>query len=224
LIVFDFVAGPTGDVAGYDFGQYVELLAHIHAITANVTSTMRQEVFSLPFADEWQQRFAHVLQAVPTTAVQVKLQQLIQVHRQQISEDWLQLLSLSQQCRQATWAPLITHSDAHGGNLIVGDNGELYLIDWDELMLGPAERDIWFHLNDEPPAQDFLRMYRQTFPDYTPNPLFQRFYLFRRFYEDLVGYLIEIADNPSLEHQHRNLVDLERTCFEWLWPLMRRIV
>jgi hypothetical protein len=47
--------------------------------------------------------------------------------------------------------------------------------------------------------------------------------VFRRFFEDLYGYLVEIADSPSLEHQHKNFIDLQQTCFEWLWPLMRRI-
>jgi hypothetical protein len=47
-----------------------------------------------------------------------------------------------------------------------------------------------------------------------------RFYVFRRFFEDLTGYLIEIMDRASVDHQARNMIDLRRTCFEWLWPLM----
>ena len=101
----------------------------------------------------------------------------------------------------------------------MGDDGRLYLVDWDDLMLGPPERDAWFHLNAREAAA-FLHTYRQTFPAYQPDPTLWRFYIFRRFFEDLTGYLIEIADSTAPAHQAKNLADLEQTCFEWLWPLM----
>jgi spectinomycin phosphotransferase len=41
--------------------------------------------------------------------------------------------------------PLVTcHADMHTGNVIVGDNGALWVIDWDELVLAPKERDLMF--------------------------------------------------------------------------------
>ncbi len=82
-----------------------------------------------------------------------------------------------------------------------------------------AERDTWFHLHAAESAA-FLHTYRQTFPDYQPDPARYRFYVFRRFFEDLTGYLIEIMDSADAAHQAHNLADLQHTCFEWLWPLM----
>ena len=43
-----------------------------------------------------------------------------------------------------------------------------------------------------------------------------------RFFEDLLGYLVNIAESGSPEEQRWNLAELEQTCFQWLWPPMRR--
>jgi spectinomycin phosphotransferase len=117
---------------------------------------------------------------------------------------------------------VITHGDALGNNLITGRDGRLYLIDWDEPMLAPAERDTWFYLHSSAAAEAFLARYRQAFPTHHPDPSRARFYLFRRFFEDLTGYLEHILHNPSVEQQATHLAELEETCFRWLWSAMRR--
>ena len=38
----------------------------------------------------------------------------------------------------------LCHSDIHGGNILVSDSGELYIVDWDTPILAPKERDLMF--------------------------------------------------------------------------------
>lgn len=83
-------------------------------------------------------------------------------------------------------------------------------------------RDTWFFLNDEGQAGSFLPLYWKAFPDYRPDPVMYRFYLFFRFFEDLLGYLVNIAERRSVEEQRWNLAELEKDCFQWLWPPMHR--
>ncbi|MGH2586529.1 MAG: phosphotransferase family protein, partial [Dehalococcoidia bacterium] len=139
------------------------------------------------------------------------------------------LLALAERCRQSGRisnpplpAPLITHGDGLGDNVIAGSDGRLYLVDWDELMLGPPERDTWFYLSNTAAGEAFLERYRMTFPDYHPDPLRYTFYLYRRFFEDLLGYVERILESPLVEHQAWNVAEIEKTCFQWLWPAMRR--
>jgi spectinomycin phosphotransferase len=40
--------------------------------------------------------------------------------------------------------PTVCHADLHAGNLLVGKDGGLYLVDWDTLLLAPKERDLMF--------------------------------------------------------------------------------
>ncbi len=38
----------------------------------------------------------------------------------------------------------LCHSDIHGGNILISDKNELYIVDWDNPILAPKERDLMF--------------------------------------------------------------------------------
>ena len=38
----------------------------------------------------------------------------------------------------------LCHTDIHGGNILIGENGEFYIVDWDNPLLAPKERDLMF--------------------------------------------------------------------------------
>ncbi|WP_028923731.1 phosphotransferase enzyme family protein [Pseudonocardia acaciae] len=45
----------------------------------------------------------------------------------------------------AGWAPgVVCHGDPHLGNLLLGPHGRVWLIDWDDAVLAPRERDLMF--------------------------------------------------------------------------------
>lgn len=58
------------------------------------------------------------------------------------------LLAFSRVCRRGDPGPIVlTHGDA-GGNCMVGPD-RFTVIDWDEAMLAPPERDAWFFMHRE---------------------------------------------------------------------------
>jgi spectinomycin phosphotransferase len=233
FFLFDFISGERaidGDAAlsaaslNYDFGAYVDLLASIHAATPCLRSTVPREDFALPWAEQYEELFARALNLTEPTVEQNDLRRLLVPYRTRIDADWAELTELVGVCRVAAWAAVLTHGDGGGGsNLIVGDDGRLYLIDWDVPLLAPAERDTWFFLNTDAAASVFLPLYRRVFPDYRPDPLLHRYYALRRFFEDITGYLGPILDDPSAERRAYHLTELHQTCFVWLWPAIRRL-
>ena len=39
---------------------------------------------------------------------------------------------------------VLCHTDIHGGNILISDSEELYIVDWDNPLLAPKERDLMF--------------------------------------------------------------------------------
>jgi spectinomycin phosphotransferase len=58
----------------------------------------------------------------------------------------------------AKTAPVITHGEPHGGNLLRA-GGDLLLIDWDTVGLAPRERDLWMLASANP---DDLQLYSEV--------------------------------------------------------------
>ena len=90
----------------------------------------------------------------------------------------------------AEWA--ICHADLHAGNLLVGSDDSLYLVDWDTLMLAPKEHDLMFIgaglLGDwYTPAEESERFY----PAYGPTRLNQvalAYYRYERILQDIAAF------------------------------------
>ena len=51
---------------------------------------------------------------------------------------------LAEQLIQQGGETVLCHTDAHPGNYLIADSGELYLVDWDNPIFAPKERDLMF--------------------------------------------------------------------------------
>ncbi|GAB4284944.1 MAG: hypothetical protein Kow0081_2470 [Candidatus Dojkabacteria bacterium] len=112
-------------------------------------------------------------------------------------------------CQKKVFDGRLTHGDAPGNVLYT--NEDLFIIDWDDLKLAPIERDLWFHKGDE----SFFEEYGETqlFNDY------YGFYLFRRYLDDLSGFLDEIFKNRSnADIVRKNIKGIQEDVNGWLKP------
>ena len=59
---------------------------------------------------------------------------------------------------------VICHTDPIRHNILVDKNGDIHLVDWDNVMLAPFEQDIWFYLNSRnlPPFKQAYKKLRKT--------------------------------------------------------------
>jgi spectinomycin phosphotransferase len=39
---------------------------------------------------------------------------------------------------------VLCHTDIHGGNILISEDDQLYIVDWDNPLLAPKERDLMF--------------------------------------------------------------------------------
>lgn len=62
-------------------------------------------------------------------------------------------LTLGAQLRAGGHANVICHADIHAANIIVDSADAIHIVDWDEVVLAPKERDLMFFLADGHPHE-----------------------------------------------------------------------
>lgn len=111
------------------------------------------------------------------------------------------LFQAAELCRQDESAFYLTHGDA-GGNFFIG-NGRNYILDWDEAMYAPLERDAWVMGCYDWARQlfnDTLKAYHIT---YKLRPERLAFYCYYMYF----FYLSEFLTVHSISDKSQNIVE-----------------
>jgi spectinomycin phosphotransferase len=116
---------------------------------------------------------------------------------------------LAQALQNRTVKLAVCHSDLHGRNVLVGADGELAIVDWDEPILAPKERDLMFIgggvggiWNNDQEVSWFYQGYGQTEID----PLALSYYRYERIVVDIAGCAEQIFGmQGSVEERQKAL-------------------
>lgn len=153
LSVVDWVDGATALESGMDrarWNAYGRLIAALHAVP--VDGALRRWVPEETFDPRrWAALFDRVdaeLEGRPRDAHGERLAQLWLAHRDALRAVRERTVRLGAELRKRTGLPSAVpcHADPHLGNLIVTSAGDVVLIDFDDAVLAPPERDLMFVL------------------------------------------------------------------------------
>jgi spectinomycin phosphotransferase len=76
--------------------------------------------------------------------VAAKFAALMSARRDQIDQLVRRAEELALRVQARPLELVLCHSDVHAGNLLTGADGKLYIVDWDNPILAPKERDLMF--------------------------------------------------------------------------------
>lgn len=149
LIVYPFVAGVTGMDQGLTADQwraYGAILRQIHAtpVSATLARELRHDTFISSDHATIQQLEDFLATGQSADAQSQALAVCWQTQRAAISTLRQRAEALGQQLARARPPALLCHADIHTNNVLVDQAGRLWIIDWDETMLAPRERDLMF--------------------------------------------------------------------------------
>ncbi len=149
LILYPFVAGTTGMAAGMTDQQlrdYGALLAHIHAtpIAPDLAQAMRREAFVPEWGEMVRRLDAHIGSRAFADPAEQALATFWQARRDEIRTILARAEGLGRRLAAAAPPFVLCHADIHTGNVLLDPAGQVWIVDWDETILAPRERDLMF--------------------------------------------------------------------------------
>ena len=102
---------------------------------------------------------------------------------------------------------IVCHSDIHAGNLHIGTDGDLYIVDWDAPILAPKERDLMYAggglMGDWRSPQEEESLFYQAYGQTDINWQAIAYYRCERIIEDIAIYCEQLllTDNGGEDRE-----------------------
>lgn len=149
MILYPFIPGKDGYQVRLADRHWIELgrtLQKVH--TAMVPSALMPLIPCETYNPDWRESVRRFQAQVEETTfgdpVVEKLSTFMKARRQEISRMLGRADELAHSLSQHSQDLVLCHSDAHPGNFLLADSGELYLVDWDNPIFAPKEADLMF--------------------------------------------------------------------------------
>jgi spectinomycin phosphotransferase len=122
-------------------------------------------------------------------------------HRALIHQVLASLETLAALLRRQAGPFVVCHADLHPSNIMRAQNDQVFVIDWDDVLLAPKERDFIFV--GEAPAHGSVRAGRAAFfagyGDRTIDWVALTYYLWERVMQDVISFAEEVVGRDDLE-------------------------
>jgi spectinomycin phosphotransferase len=201
LAVFPFVEGYNGyeidllDRHWVDFGQ---ALKGIHS--AQIPATVASRIHREEYADTWRERVREFQALVETQHLDDRGAAILAeflIQKKGVVSDLVQRAEdLAAVLHTQSEPFVICHGDIHAGNVLIDVGQNLYLVDWDTLILAPKERDLMFvgggqFVNLRSPEEE-ERLFYQGYGQTETNAVALAYYRYERIVQDIAAYCEEI--------------------------------
>lgn len=149
LIVYPFVDGEDGFNRDLTDNQWIELgqaLRQVHELEVppSILNNIRQETYSPKWRNAVRSIYTHVESDLTGDEIALQLQKFMNEKMSDIHRLVDRAEELGEKLQDSSPDYVLCHSDIHGGNVLMDDSSHLYIVDWDEPIMAPKERDLMF--------------------------------------------------------------------------------
>jgi spectinomycin phosphotransferase len=196
LIVFPFIEGQDGFSRDLTNDQWVVLgkaMRQIHEINIPplVQRMIKQEVYSPKWRETVRSLYTHMESASSIDEISLKLMTFMKNHAVMIHRLVDRAEQLAHKIQDQSPEFVLCHSDIHGGNVLIVGNDIIYIVDWDDPIMAPKERDLMFigggvaNVWNRPHEEEFFyKGYGKT----EINSEILAYYRYERIVEDIALY------------------------------------
>lgn len=196
LIVYPFVEGQNGFCHHLTDDQWMTLgkvLRQVHEI--DVPSTNKEHIRKENYSAKWREAVrvfdAHLDESQDGDEMALKLRAFMKENRPIIHRLVDRAEALGQKVQEQEPAFVLCHSDIHGGNVLINVSGAIYIVDWDEPIMAPKERDLMFigggvaNVWNDPSKEEF---FYKGYGEKNINKVILAYYRHERIVQDIAEY------------------------------------
>lgn len=217
IVLFNFI--PAEQSYDYNMREFGKLTATIHALTPSITTSIPKESFKFEHEPLFLRHFQEGLNSASNNSVEKNLKVLLKKHERMLQRLYESFAALQKKYQGSKTNLVITHGDAPG-NVLVKSFDDIYLIDWDEILLAPCERDMWMVDHDE----EFIKGYKSIFPEYKPNSDLRAYCIYSYFFHGFIHYTQEIFKSIDDDKRMKQVLGLKDGLLEgWMLPKLSEI-
>jgi spectinomycin phosphotransferase len=201
VIVYPYIEGRNGfEVAlserqWHDFGAALKRI-HTATVPSALTRRIRREQFAPQFRESVRMFLSRLEDDPLDDPVARQLTAFLKA-KQDVTRN---LVERAEQLAQALQAHtpefVVCHFDIHAGNLLIEDDGQFYIVDWDDPLLAPKERDLMFIGGAQGfvgyTAQEEEAMFYRGYGETRVDPTALAYYRFERIIVDIAIYCEEL--------------------------------
>lgn len=225
LIVYPFVEGQDGFSRHLTDDQWQELgknLRQLHEINVplSIKKRIRHETYSPKWRELVRSHYVFIENEVEQykakqDEINLKLSKFLNKNLTTISRLVDRAEQLSERVRDQSPEFVLCHSDIHGGNVLIDQNSDFYIVDWDDPIMAPKERDLMFigggvaNVWNKKHEEDlFYKGYGNT----EINKTILSYYRHERIVEDIALYIQELifssANSKDKSVMYNQFIDM----------------
>jgi spectinomycin phosphotransferase len=196
LIVYPFIKGENGFNLTLTDDQWVTLgkfLKQVHTfkVPPSIQNLVRQEVYSPKWRDAVRLLYTQIEAEPSGDEIALKLRMFMKEHSRAIYRLVDRAEQLAKKVQEQSPEFVLCHADIHGGNVLIDEKGTIFIVDWDDPIMAPKERDLMFigggvaNVWNNPHEEDFFyKGYQKT----EINRTILAYYRHERIVEDIALY------------------------------------
>jgi len=220
--LFPYLAGSSAPSCwpqppGLVWEQVARILARLHRSTATLTDVLPpREVFDIAFEADLESGLSRIERIGPRARPGLRhLRELTLPAREAIVAQLTRLRRLQHTVQRRDGPFVLCHTDMGGDNLLVSDQGQISILDWDDATVAPPEHDVQAALG--PHLARFLAAYIEAGGARPLQLDHFAFYLLRRYLHDFTVRLLRILEENTTDEQDDDaLADMQAHGFaQW---------
>jgi spectinomycin phosphotransferase len=196
MILYPFIEGKNGfetelsDDLKRTLGAVLKGI-HSAQLPPEIKKRIPQETFSPKFRESMKSFQEQAESQTYDEHVAARLAEFIKSKRNKINHLIERAEQLASEIQAGPVDFVLCHTDIHGGNMLIGENGDFYIVDWDAPVLAPKERDLMFiggGIDEIWKSKRDEAVFYEGYGETEINFSVLAYYRYQRIIEDLVAY------------------------------------